>query len=233
MQYDSDSPSSCGTNTESDDSSISSNEIPSPVRDGREGAAPVGPKPPTLLEVGQQSSSLAADRGAGDNSRKRRSGGKSPANKKKARAKSTPQGHSSFVNLSETVTKMQHLKSHSPVTSSYLTPGGYSTNYSAAFPGNSSQYAAAAAVNSYSLAATLPANTLNYASAPAPAPPPTTHAQYPSTFAQYFGGNFNAARPGYYQWASGYSTMQYPSSYQFYSQNSVNSNGSNNGNVYR
>ena len=215
VQYDSDSLSSCST---SDDSSVSSTGTISPVTDGREGQGPGDSSPPAPPTTNQRT---LPPPGVKSNSRKRRSDGKGSAGNKKAR-KPSPQSRWNGTNFAPPVTSVQQRNAYAAAPTSHFSACAYSTNFTGpTLPGNPTHYSAAG-VSNCPLTAVFPLAGHTYAAPQAF--PPTTHAQYPPTFAQY----------GYYQWSGpGYGSVQYPSSYPFHTQNPVNSGETNSGSVYR
>jgi len=245
VQYDSDSTSSCGTHTESDDSS------------GHSGSPVSGTPSPVVVETSSDSSrhqSLGASQevsansvsqlnggtpknggGGGTAHKKRPSNGKSPVEKKKPRGGTTSRGdpHPPLVNLNDTVASMQQLKGGAP---NAPMPGNspcyqvYSSAYPA-YPTPGSQYSAAG-VSGYALPSfSLPTGSLNF--------PSPGHSQYAASLPQYYPGDAHHAPPGYStspgayfpQWRTSYAPMQCQGSLppKF---NYANS-GNNGKNVYR
>lgn len=245
IQYDSDSTSSCGTHTESDDSSGHSSSpvsgTPSPVvvetssdpsRFQSLGAAlPEQRQEVSANSVAQVNGGVPKS-GGGTTHKKRSSNGKSPVEKKKPRkgGNSRNEPHPPLVNLNDTVVSMQQLKGvapNAPMPSNYQ---AYSSAYAAyATPGN--QYSAPG-VAGYALPSfSLPAGSLNF--------PPPGHPQYAASLPQYYTGEAHPTPPGYSaspggyfpQWRTSYAPMKcqgaIPPTFNF-----ANS-GNNGNNVYR
>lgn len=240
IQYDSDSQSSCGTHTESDDSSGHST---SPVS---------GTLSPVVMETTDnsryqtsgglpgQSHDVSANgslqiNGAGVSSKsgetvvhkKRPSNGKSPVEKKKSKGGGNHQTNanpaSPFVNLNDTVVSMQQLKSVSPGVSMPANYQPYPAGYPSYTPPGQHGYVMPGFP--------LPTSTLTFTPGGHP------HAQYSASLPpQYYTGESHPGPPGYStsprayfpQWRTSYAPMQcQPSTFNY------SNNGNNSNNAYR
>lgn len=248
IQYDSDGTSSCGTHTESDDSSGHSSSpvrgTPSPVVvETSSGSSRFQSLGPALPEQSQEVSAKsvaqvngdAPKSGSGTTHKKRPSSRKSPVEKKKARVggNSRNEHHPPLVNLNDTVASMQQLKGvapNAPMPSNSPCYQAYSSAYATyATPGI--QYSAAG-VAGYALPSfSLPTGSLNF--------PTPGHPQYAASLPQYYPGEAHPAAPGYStspggyfpQWRTSYAPMKcqgaIPPTFNY-----ANS-GNNGNNVYR
>lgn len=240
IQYDSDSQSSCGTHTESDDSSGHSTspvsgtlspvvmEITDSPRHQKSGAVPEQSN--ETANNGKQMNGV----GASSKSRqtvtrkKRPSIGKTPVEKKKARGGEGGKEQTNastvppFVNLDDTVVSMQQLKSVAPSVS---TPTSYPP-----YPSGYPSYPAPGQHGYVMPGFPLPTSALNFTPGGHP------RAQYSASLSQYYSGEPNAAPPGYSapprgylpQWRTSYAPMQCQPP-QF----SYSNNGNDGSSVYR
>lgn len=245
IQYDSDSTSSCGTHTESDDSSGHSGSpisgTPSPVvvetsSDSSRCQSQGATQEVSANNVSQLNGGTSRNGGGGGSTHKKRpSNGKSPVEKKKPRGGSTSRGdpHPPLVNLNDTVTSMQQLKGGAP---NPPMPGNspcyqvYSSAYPA-YPTPGSQYSTAG-VSGYALPRfSVPTGSLNF--------PQPGHSQYAASLSQYYPGDAHHAPPGYStspggyfpQWRTSFAPMQCQGSLP--PKFNYASNGNNGKNVYR
>lgn len=243
VQYDSDSTSSCGTHTESDDSSVHSGSpvsgTPSPVvvetsSDSSRYQSAGAPQEVSANSVSQLNGGVSKSGvGGGTTHKKRPSNGKSPVEKKKPRGGTNSRGdaHPPLVNLNDTVASMQQLKGgapNAPMPSNSPCYQVYSSAY-AAYPTPGTQ-SSAAGVGGYALPSfSLPTGSLNF--------PPPGHSQYAASLPQYYPGDAHPAAPGYStspgayfpQWRTSYAPMQCSLPPKF----NYGNGGSNGKNVYR
>lgn len=236
VQYDSDSTSSCGTHTESDDNSAHSSSpvsgTPSPVNAETSTESSRNQSSRALSEPSQEISANNVSQINGPTSKsndvsatnkKRPSNGKSPVERKKPKG-GNPRSEvrPPLVNLHDTVSSMQQLKGVPSNPQLPPTPSHYQAY--------ESQYSSQG-IPGYALPGfSLPPGPLNF---------PTGHSQYPVTIPQYFPGEAHRVGPGYStapgglfpQWRTSYAPMQcqnpLPPSFNH------PSNGNNGSNVYR
>ena len=242
IQYDSDSQSSCGTHTESDDSSGHSTspvsgtlspvvmETTDPPRHQKSGAVPEQNN--EAANGGMQMNGVGASSKSGETvtRKKRPSNGKTSVEKKKSRGGGGGGGNEQtnastvppFVNLDDTVASMQQLKSVAPSVS---TPSSYPP-YSSGYP----SYPAPRQHGYVMPGFPLPTSALNITPGGHP------HAQYSASLTQYYSGEpqpaptgYSAPPSGYFpQWRTSYAPMQCQPP-QF----SYSNNGNDGSNVYR
>jgi len=239
IQYDSDSQSSCGTHTESDDSSAHST---SPVSDTlspvvMETTDPAqyqtsGAQPQQIHEVSANSGpqingAIGSSPKSGEiiTHKKRPSNGKTSVEKKKSKGgkkKGDAKNASPFVNLNDTVASMQQLKSVGTSVSVPATYQPYPSAYASYPPPGQHGYV----MPGFS----LPTSALNYTPGGHP------HAQYATSLPQFYTGEAHPGPPGYStsprgylpQWRTSYAPMQCQQPTFNYT-----NNGNNGSNVYR
>ena len=235
IQYDSDSQSSCGTHTESDDSSAHSISPVSGTLSPVVVETTVSPRCQTSGALPEQShgnfanSALQMNGATSPKSsekitqKKRSSNGKTPVEKKRSKGGGNQRGDplpvSPFVNLNDTVSSMQQLKSVGPsvsMTTSYQT---YPSAYASYPPPGQHGYV----MQSFP----LPTGALNFT--------PGGH-QYAASLPQYYTGEAHPGPTGYGttpggyfpQWRTSYAPMQcQPPTFN------CSNPGNNGSNVYR